>query len=140
MWENRFPEYAEWKERWWKVYQKYGYIDLLTGFRCSGVMNKNQVINIPGQGTAFHCLLWSLIETDRIMQLQKWDTKIVSQIHDSMILDVKPDELNHVAKTILNITTKRLREHWGWIIVPMFVDMALCPVDASWAEKENFKV
>jgi len=140
MWENRFPEYAEWKERWWKVYQKYGYIDLLTGFRCSGVMDKNQVINTPGQGTAFHCLLWSLIETDRIMQLQKWDTKIVSQIHDSMILDVKPDELNHVAKTILNITTKRLREHWDWIIVPMFVDMALCPVDASWAEKENFKV
>ena len=56
-WGNRFPEYAAWKSRWWKIYQKYGYVDMLTGFRCSGVMSRNDCINYPVQGAAFHCLL-----------------------------------------------------------------------------------
>lgn len=137
-WGSRFPEYAEWKESWYLDYRKKGYIDLLTGFRCSGVMSKNQVINTPGQGTAFHCLLWSLIEADRIMLLQKWDTKIVSQIHDSIILDVHPEELQHVAKWLNNITTHRLAQHYPWIIVPMQVDYDYCEVDEPWSKKKKF--
>lgn len=138
LWENRFPEYAEWKDRWYNVYKKYGYIDLLTGFRCSGVMSRNDVINYPGQGTAFHCLLWSLIEMDRAMIKEGWDTRIVSQIHDSVILDINPDELIHVVRTLHNITTEKLPEAWKWIIVPLAVDISLAPVDAPWSEKRDF--
>ena len=50
MWENRYPEYAEWKERWWNIYRKYGYFDTLTGFRCSGVMHRNQCNCNSGTG------------------------------------------------------------------------------------------
>ena len=136
-WNNRFKVYAEWKESWYKSYKKYGYIDLLTGFRCSGVMDRKQVCNYPGQGTAFHCLLWSFIQLDRTIREQGWDTRLVNQIHDSIILDVNPNELNEVIDTIQEITTVRLAQHWPWICVPMRVDMALSPIDASWADKKE---
>lgn len=138
-WANRFADYAEWKERWWKIYQKYGYITLLTGFTCSGVMSKNSVINYPVQGAAFHCLLWSFIELDRIMQEENWDTKLVGQIHDAILLDVNPDELNHVVKVIRRVTCKDLPKAWSWIITPLDVDMEVSPVDGSWAQKDKFR-
>jgi len=134
-WKERFVVYADWKKSWYNTYKKRGYIDLLTGFRCSGVMDSKQVCNYPGQGTGFHCLLWSFNDLDRTMIKEDWDTRLVSQIHDSVILDVDPKELNSVIDTVQEITTVRLAEHWPWIIVPMKVDMELAPVDGSWAEK-----
>jgi DNA polymerase I len=140
LWENRFPEYDEWRERWWSIYKKHGYFDTLTGFRCGSVMQKNQVISIPAQGTAFHCLLFSFIEIDKVMLKEKWDTKIVAQIHDNIIFDTHPDELSHVAKIVQNVTTKLLPESWEWIIVPMQIKMSISPVNGSWSEKQNYEV
>jgi hypothetical protein len=138
-WNNRFPDYAAWKERWWKIYQKYGYIDMFTGFRCSGSMSKNDAINYPVQGAAFHCLLWSFIQMDQMIIREKLDTRLVGQIHDSMLLDVHPDELNHVMRKVRRITCRDLPEAWPWIIVPLDVDMELSPVDCSWADKKEVK-
>lgn len=137
-WGNRFADYATWKDRWYKTYKKYGYIDLLTGFRCSGVMSRNEVINTPVQGAAFHCLLWSFNESDKA--LKDMDTKLVGQIHDSMILDVHPEELNKVTEMIHSITCVKLPKAWPWIIVPMDVEMEICPVDASWMEKSKMSI
>jgi len=134
-WENRFPDYAEWKDRWWKIYQKYGYVDLLTGFRCSGVMGKNDSINYPVQGAAFHCNLWTFIELDRIMQKEKWDTRLIGQIHDSIIMDVHPAELPHVIETAKSVAGTDLRNTWPWIIVPLDIDIEYCPIDGNWSEK-----
>jgi DNA polymerase I-like protein with 3'-5' exonuclease and polymerase domains len=141
-WNQRYTQYRDWKEEHFEEYQKRGYIDTLTGFRCSGVMRKNDVSNYPVQGAAFHCLLWSLIQTDKfIYELAKLDTRIIGQIHDSLILDVNPNELELVAKTIHRITTKDLLEHWNWIILPLEVDADLFQVDGSWIDKvEEFKL
>ena len=137
-WSNRFREYAEWKDRWWAVYQKHGHVDLLTGFRCSGVMSKNDVINYPVQGAAFHCLLWSFIESDQVMRNERWDSKLIGQIHDSIIFDVNPKELNHVATVVKQITCEDLPKAWDWIITPLDVKMSLSPVDKSLADMEKF--
>ena len=139
-WGTRFKEYAEWKKIWWKLYKKYGHIDLVTGFRCSGIMSQNDVTNYPVQGAAFHCLLWALTEIDRIMIAEKWDTKIIGQIHDSILFDLNPDELKHVAKVIKRVTCEDLPKAWPWIIVPLSVDADICGVDESWAEKESFEL
>ena len=136
-WSNRFQAYAEWRDRWWETYKKYGYIDMFTGFRCSGVMTRNEVINTPIQGAAFHCLLWALIEIDRIQQEEKWDTKIIGQIHDDIVLDANPEELNHVLTVIKRVTCVDLPKAWPWIIVPLDIDSDIYPVDGSWAEKEK---
>jgi len=137
-WGRRFPDYAEWKERWWKTYQKYGYIDMLTGFRSYGIMGKNDCINYPVQGAAFHCLLWSFIRLDELLRKGNFDSRLIGQIHDSMILDVHPDELDRVARLITQVTCEDLPKAWDWIIVPLDVEIEICPVDASWVSKTKY--
>jgi len=149
-WDNRFPEYASWKQRWWEVYKRRGFVDMLTGFRCYGVLSRNDATNYPIQGSAFHCLLWSFIRIDDILSgnhyiplqipLRVWKSKLIGQIHDAIILDVHPDELQAVAEMVHIITTKELPKAWDWINVPLEVDAELCPVDGSWAEKEKYKL
>ena len=137
-WDVRFKEYADWKEVWYNTYRKYGYFDLLTGFRCSGVMVRNDVLNYPVQGAAFHCLLWSFIKLDEHIRNEKLDTKIIGQIHDSILLDVSPDELEYVCELAHKITCFELPEVWKWIIVPMDIDMEICDVDSPWSEKKKY--
>lgn len=137
-WGNRFAKYAEWKDTWYNMYRKQGYVDLLTGFRCSGVMDRKQVINFPVQGAAFHCLLWSFNRLDKIIQEQKWKTRLIGQVHDSIILDVHPKELAIVTQMIHKVTCKDLLKAWNWIIVPLDIEMELCPIDTSWADKEKY--
>jgi len=139
-WRERFPVYNEWKESWWKAYQNVGYFYMKTGFRCSGVMGRNDVINYPVQGSAFHCLLWSFIELDRIIQEERLNTRLIAQIHDSIILDVDPSELKYILKLVRRVTCKDLLKAWDWIIVPLDIEAELCAVDRSWYHKEEVKI
>jgi hypothetical protein len=139
-WGKRFADYADWKDRWWNVYKKYGYVDLLTGFRCSGVMDRKQTINYPVQGAAFHCLLWAFTRLTDIMTAEHWDSKLIGQIHDSMIWDIAPDELTDVVKTIKRVVCEELPAAWNWIIVPMDIDFEASAVDESWAQKTKLKI
>lgn len=134
-WENRFSEYAQWKEDWYEQYQKKGYVDYLTGFRSSGVMSKNDVINYPVQGAAFHCLLWILIQLDKYIIKNELKSKIVNQIHDSILVDLFPPELDRLTKAINNIVSNRLPKHFSWINVPIEMDCDIYEVDGSWADK-----
>ncbi len=138
-WYRRFKVYSKWKERWWKGYQKNGYVSMYTGFKCSGIMRKNECINIPIQGSAFHCLLWSFIQLDRISREQNWKSRLIGQIHDAMVLDVHPDELDMVAETVHRVTCEDLPKHWTWINVPLEIEAEVCPVDGSWNEKQDYK-
>jgi DNA polymerase-1 len=139
-WNNRFMEYGKWKVRWWKKYQKRGYFDMYTGFRCQGVMGKNNALNYPVQGAAFHCLLWVLIEVDKMIFSEGWKSRIIGQIHDALILDVHPDELEDIGYRIKEIATIKLPEAWHWIIAPLGIDAELCPIDGSFATKEDYEL
>lgn len=139
-WNERFKVYTKWKEKWYSNYLETGYIDLLTGFRCKGVMSRNDVINYPVQGAAFHCLLWSFIQLDKISREEKWDTKLIGQIHDSIILDVHPKELDHVKKTIYQVSCVSLPQTWKWITIPLEIDADICPIDGNWTQKEKLSL
>lgn len=138
-WNNRFPVYKQWKEDHYEEYQEKGYFDTKTGFRCSGFMEKNQVANYPVQGAAFHCLLWTFTQLDAIMVKENWDTRLIGQIHDSIILDVKPSQLEYVIKTAKHIAEVLLPEHWKWINVPLSIEVDVCGVDKPWADKKEYK-
>ena len=139
-WNTRFKIYNRWKIRHWKTYQKNGFIDLKTGFRCQGVMKENDIINYPIQGSAFHCLLWSFIEMDKEIIQRKLQTRLVGQIHDAIILDVAPGELEEISILLQRVMCQKLREHWKWINVPLSIDADLAGVDESWADVKGFKL
>jgi len=139
-WNVRYKVYTKWKKTTWETYQKKGYVDLKTGFRYSGIARKNELLNAPIQGAAFHCLLWSFTRVDEIARKEKWDSRLFAQIHDEMLLDTHPDELEYVAKTVHRVTCHDLQKEWPWIIVPLEVEADLCPVDGSWNMKSGYKL
>lgn len=139
-WTERFPVYNSWKKKWYSQYQKQGYFDMLTGFRCSGIMSPNDVTNYPVQGAAFHCLLWCFIQMDRIIRKNKWKTRLIGQIHDSMLFDLYPPEREDVLVAVRNVCEKKLPAKWSWIIVPMTVEAEICGVDESWYDKKEIEL
>jgi DNA polymerase-1 len=135
-WGVRFKDYTAWKDSWYEAYKKTGSFQTLTGFEISGWMKRNEVINYPVQGVAFHCLLWSLIQLQKALKKNKMKTKIVGQIHDSIVADVPDAEFKDYLALSNEVMTKKITKHWPWIITPLEVEAEASPVNGSWYQKE----
>jgi uracil-DNA glycosylase family 4 len=138
-WDVRFPVYKQWKEDHYADYLKKGYVSLKTGFVCTAIMSKNDAINYPVQGAAFHCLLWTFTRLTRVMKEKGMRSRLIGQIHDALVLDVHPDELLEVYALVQDVGVRQLKEAFKWINVPLELEAELCPVDGSWAEKKEWK-
>jgi DNA polymerase I-like protein with 3'-5' exonuclease and polymerase domains len=136
-WNNRFKAYGQWRKDWFQQYLDRGYFDLLTGFRVYGSFGRNAVTNYPVQGSAFHCLLWTLIQVNRKLRKYKMKSKVVGQIHDSLIGDVKTKELRDYLCIVEETTSVELRKHWPWITVPMVIEYEIAPVGGTWFQKKE---
>lgn len=134
-WEERFTVYTGWKDRWLRNYQAKGYFDLHTGFRCSGLYRRNQVINYPVQGAAFHIELLAVILMTEYIEKHRMRSRIVGQIHDSTIADVPPDEIDDYLSALYHIITVTIPKRWPWVTIPLEVEAEVCPVGATWADK-----
>jgi DNA polymerase-1 len=137
-WGRRFRVYAKWKQDWHRQYLKQGWFDLLTGFRIAGVYGRNDVINYPVQGVAFHCLLWSLVRLVKWLKKNRMKTVIVGQIHDSIVADVHPDELDDFLAMAKRVMTGDIRKHWGWIIVPLEIEAESS--ETNWFDKRKVEL
>jgi len=136
-WNNRFRVYGKWKRTWYDLYMERGYFDLLTGFRVEGFYNRKQVCNYPIQGSAFHCLLWSLIRINRLLRKYSLRSKVVGQIHDSLLGDVRIREIRDYLEIVEQVTTVDLRKHYDWLIVPPEIEYEIAPPGKSWFAKRE---
>lgn len=136
-WNERFPVYTAWKKRWYEAYLREGGFTTLTGFRIDGIYRRNQVINYGIQGSAFHCLLWVLIQLDKWLRKNHMRSVIIGQIHDSMEVDIWPSELKAVVKKINRLVEVDLANHFPWIIVPMRIEAKVSDVDGNWYEQSK---
>jgi DNA polymerase I-like protein with 3'-5' exonuclease and polymerase domains len=138
-WNNRFRKYGEWRRNWYRQYLEKGHFDLLTGFRIYGSFARNAVTNYPVQGSAFHCLLWTLIQVNRALRKYYMKSMVVGQIHDSLIGDIRTKELRDYLCILEDVVGSRLRKHWPWIIVPMVIETEIAPVGGNWFQKKEVK-
>lgn len=138
-WHKRFPVYAQWKKDWYEQYLREGGFTTLTGFRINGSYRRNQVINYPVQGSAFHCLLWTLIQLTKRLRHYRMKSKVMSQIHDSLVGDVLVAEIKDYLEILQEIVEVDLPKHWPWINVPLTIENEICPPSFSWYEKEAFE-
>lgn len=137
-WNQRFKVYHAKRKAWVADYRRKGYIDLVTGFRCHGPMERNQVMNYHIQGPAFHCLLWSLIRLQKEIKRRHMQAKIIGQIHDSIIADVPRNEIDDYLVLAHDITTRQLREAWPWITVPFEIEAELA--ETCWYDKRHVEI
>lgn len=124
MWNERFPTYTQWKKDIVEFYQRYGFIETFLGFRFQGYMDRKQCTNYPIQGTSFHLLVYTLNEVAKFIQKNKLRTKLIGQIHDSIISDIDNDELSFYVHGVNNIV-EDLQNRFKWLIVPMEIETEL---------------
>ena len=139
-WTKRFPIYDYWKKQWVKMYRQLGYMLTKTGFICQGWLKRNEIINYPVQGPAFHCLLRSLIHLQRKLEKYKMKSLIIGQIHDSLVNDVPDEELNDFLGIAREVMVDDLKDDWDWINVPIEIEAEVTPVDGNWFQKEEMKI
>ena len=76
---------------------------------------------------------------NEISKKEKWGSKIIGQIYDSIVFDLVPDEQDHIIETVNRIGTKEIRKEFDWIIVPLSIDFEVTPIDGAWNEKEKVR-
>lgn len=135
-WGNRFQVYGQWKKDWFSKYQDQGYFDTLTGFRLFGEFNRKEVINYPVQGTAFHCLLWALIQAQKEIEKSKMNAYLVGQVHDSMIGDVHYKEVEDYLFMVQEIMVEKIKKWAPWLTVPLSIEADITPINQSWFHKQ----
>lgn len=139
-WNERFHVYGQWRRDWVARYKKRGWFPMLTGFVCRGQYGRNDVMNYPIQGSAFHCLLWSLIELVHHIKAKKLRSRVVGQIHDSMLIDAHESELDELLNVARRIMTVDIVKAWPWIIVPLVVEADVAPAGGSWYDKHPYEI
>ena len=139
-WNNRFKGYKEWKEENNRLYRELGYVETVYGFRHGGYLDEKQVNSYPIQGPAFHILLEAVIEVNRIKKRENWGSKLLFEIHDSLGVDTRPDEEEHIIKTVKYVMEEWVVERNPWIIVPLQCDLEMTEVDGSWYTKREVKI
>lgn len=135
-WNERFRVYNKWRKEWFAKYLKRGSFNTLTGFHIEGVLRRNQVLNYPIQGDAFHCLLWTIIRLNNWLKEEQMSSRLMGQIHDSMIMDLEPSESFDVLNTANNLIKYNIRREWTWINVPLEAEFEVAAKDKSWSEKK----
>jgi len=138
-WNEWFTVYTEWKKLWYAQYLRDGFFVTKTGFRIVGELEKNQVLNFPIQGDAFHCLLQVLIWLQDELVENQWQSKLLGQIHDSMVAEIAPHELRDYYELTEQLVCTCLPDAWKWINVPMKFEMEVAPVNESWFNKREYK-
>ena len=137
-WQDMFPAYGKWRERWIADYDKRGWFDMLTGFRLEGVVSKYMLGNYPIQGPSFHVLLKALILTWQLWKSKsQWQSKIVGQIHDELTTDEHDSEFAINQQEVVNIMENKVREEWDWIIIPLSTETKASPVNGNWFEQKE---
>jgi uracil-DNA glycosylase family 4 len=133
LWEERFPEHAEWRKDMFKFYNKHGYIETFTGFRLLGPMNKNNTFNGQVQGSAYHVLQWAMNKVATKMETRCERSYVIGEIHDALVTDVHPSEEAWVDEWVRLYGTVKVKEKWPWIIVPLVMEKEASDIDGSWA-------
>lgn len=133
-WNERFEDYGKWRNDNWNNFLKTGKVNYYTGFRGVGNLSRNQVNNISVQGSAFHCLLWSLTRLNYIIKKRKLKSKIIGQIHDSIVMMIDEDEWNtFLMEKVRKIMTEEIKEEFEWVVVPLKI--AVSYYEDNWSNE-----
>lgn len=137
---SEYSGIKKWQENTQKFYDNHGYIELVTGFKCSGFMSRNQLFNFPIQGPAFHCLIYCIIEIDNYIIDEGLKSKIIAQIHDNLIFDCYPPEKMKLIDVSKDVVYNRIAKDWKWIIVPLDIEIEETEINGSWISKKEVKI
>ena len=59
---------------------------------------------------------------------------MIAQIHDEILQDADPSEVNHIARITQDVMTVKTRERFDWIHIPLLAEFSLSDINGSWAK------
>ncbi len=133
LWDKMFPGYQKYREKTYEFFVKHGYVDYVNGFRYEGPATKNEVLNAPVQGPAFHINLWATIQIQKELDRLNMDTKIIGSIHDAVVMSCPPYEEQYVDTLVHKYGTQAVKEHWPWIQTTLMVEKEAGEVNGPWS-------
>ena len=137
MWERRFRVYKQWRDNQYNWYLKHGYVSILSGFICKGIMTRNATINYPIQGVCFHALLKSIIELNKWIKKLGMKTKLIFQVHDEVVADVPYKEYDDFMELMKQVMVHEIRDHFPFINTPLELEAEASEIDGNWFEMES---
>lgn len=110
---SRFPELVDYMERTKDFARKHGYVETMFGRKCTiaGIQDKGprrsfaerQAINAPLQGTAADIMRRAMVRVDRALDASTLDCKMLLQVHDELVFEVKKDQADEAAALIKGV-------------------------------------
>lgn len=129
---KKFKVFRKWQYNTIEEYHEKGFIQNKFGFMRRGLIGRNEIINTNIQGSAFQCLLWSGIQVNNKLKAEAFKSKVIGQIHDSLITSIHPKEFDDVTHIIKYTMEDKLRKQFPWVIVPMIAEFEASDPGGSW--------
>jgi len=137
---DKFPEVLEYRERCAKFLQQHGYIETpfgrrryinMSGSEAERAKAVREAVNTPVQSAASDITLMALILINHYLQLEGFESFTVNTVHDSIVLDVVPAELEDVAELCVDVMENialYASEHmphldFSWLRAPLRADV-----------------
>lgn len=120
----KFPELAQFMEKAKDEARRFGYVRTLYGRKCfiPGIADKNmarrngaerQAINAPIQGTAADLMKMAMIRVDRLIREQNLPVRMLLQVHDELVFEVKQeaasDVIPHIKAVMEGVSTLEVK-------------------------------
>jgi len=110
---SRYPGVRDYMERTRETAKRQGYVETLAGRRLwlPEIRSRNRqrqqaaeraAINAPLQGTAADIIKRAMIDVDAWIQAESVPARLVMQVHDELVLEVRQDALEDVRKGVVD--------------------------------------
>lgn len=140
---ERFPAVKEWMGLILRQAYEKGFVETLGGFKryVLEMRSNNQTVrklgeriavNSPIQGTAADIIKKAMVEISEKLKKEKFDTKMIMQVHDELIFEVPEKELRQIAKMV-----KEAMEKTFTLSVPLVVELK---VGKNWGKMQALKL
>jgi len=108
---DTYPEIKEFMESTREIARKQNFVDTIIGRKCflPEINSKNHIrrsleerlaINAPIQGSAADIIKQAMINLDKALESGDYESKMLLQIHDELIIEAPDNEINEVSELI----------------------------------------
>jgi len=132
---DEFSATKVWQDKLIKGYERNLYVETLGGRRRRGAMTKNELINMPIQGTAADIVLEAMCAVSEL-SYERDDPELqpALNVHDDLTFLVSDQTMTAKMDTI---ATEMCRHRFNYINVPLVVE---AKIGVAWHELEEVKV
>lgn len=129
-WET-FPGVKKWQEKLLTNYEKYGYVETLTGFKRFAPLNYNRIINTPVQGTASDIVIDGMNRLSELAEKEgKEQYQPILNVHDDLSFCLPDATLEEDLEVVIG---EMLGCPFEFINVPLTLEVEIGP---NWYELE----